>query len=153
MWLWIFPLVGAVLVAVALGMVFNTIRFLKRGQPGVAQVVGYTENSDSDGTTWDPQLRLIEPPLGVEHGTGVSSSDRKWKIGTKLRVKFDPLKPADFRIDSVDDILIGPAIVGVIGAVFLIMGLVFVFIFNGPRDEVLWEPTQDLQPAELEQVG
>ncbi|MCC7479359.1 DUF3592 domain-containing protein [bacterium] len=155
MWfIWIFPIVGLGLLVGAGFMVWNTVKFLQRGVPGVAQVVGYTASSDSDGgTTWAPQLRLIEPPLGLEQTSDVSSSERKWKIGTKLKVKFDPEKPADFRINSPDDILMGPAIMGVIGAVFLIMGLVFVFLFNGPRDEVIWEPEQDLQAEQLERVG
>ncbi len=155
MWfIWIFPVVGLGLLIGAGLMVMNTIKFLQRGQPGVAQVIDYVASSDSDGgTTWAPRMRLIEPPIGAEKTSDVSSSARKWNIGTKLKVKFDPNQPSDFRIDSPDDILLGPAIMGVIGAVFLIMGLVFVFLFNGPRDEVLWEPEQDLQVEQLERVG
>jgi hypothetical protein len=46
----------------------------------------------------------------------------------------------------------GPLIAGIIGAVFLIMGLGFVFLFNGPRDEVIWEPASDLPAEQLEIV-
>jgi hypothetical protein len=151
MWfLWIFPIVGLGLLVGAGSMVLNTIKFLKQGHHGVAQVVGYSASSDSDGTTYAPQLRLIDPPLMIERTDSVSSSERKWRVGTKLKVKFDPAKPEDFRINSPDDILMGPAIMGVIGSVFLIMGLVFLFLFSGPRDEVLWEPERDMTAEEMQ---
>jgi hypothetical protein len=149
-WLWLFPLVGAAMLTGAIIAALNTLDFLRRGQRGVAQVVNYSSHVDEDGDTLhEPTLRLIEPALGHERGTGVSSSERKWKVGTKLRVKVAPDDPRNFQIDSPDDVLTGPLIAGVIGAVFLVMGLAFIFLFNGPRDEVLWEPAQDLQPHEL----
>ena len=149
-WLWLFPAIGAALLVGAIVMGINTMGFLKRGQPGVAQVIDYTTSIDDGSTMYSPVLRLIDPPLGNERGTGVSSIERKWKVGTKLRVKLAPDDATNFQIDSPDDALLGPMICGVIGAVFLIMGLVFVFIFNGPRDEVLWEPAQDLPVEQLE---
>jgi hypothetical protein len=149
-WLWIFPLVGAGLLVGGVMMAVNTLNFLHRGQTGLAQVVGYSTSVDDGTTMYSPTLRLIDPPLGLERGTGVSSSDRKWRVGTKLRVKIAPDDPGNYQIDSPDDALMGPLICGVIGAVFLIMGLVFVFIFNGPRDEVVWEPDHDLTLEQME---
>jgi hypothetical protein len=152
-WLWIFPLIGAAMVAGAIIGAMNTLDFLRRGERGVAQVVGYSSSRDDDGDTlYEPSLRLIEPPLAVERGTGVSSNIRKWKVGTKLRVKVAANEEHNFQIDSPDDVLMGPLIAGIIGAVFLIMGLGFVFLFNGPRDEVIWEPASDLPAEQLEIV-
>lgn len=132
-------------------MASRTLSFLRSGHSGVAQVVEYVESrSDKGSRMYDPRLRLIEPPLGHERTTGSSSSERKWKIGAKLKVKYDPLAPQDYKINSLDDALMGPLILGVIGAVFTIMGLVFLFIFNGPRNEVLWEPLHDMSVEELE---
>lgn len=151
-WLWLFPLIGAALLVGAVMMGLNTLSFLRRDLPGVAQVIDYTTSIDDGSTMYSPVLRLIDPPLGLERGTSTSSSDRKWKVGTKLRVKLSPDDPSNYQIDSPDDALLGPMIMGVIGAVFLIMGLVFVFIFNGPRDEVIWEPDHDLPIEQLESV-
>lgn len=154
MWfIWIFPVVGAGLLVLAVSMAMRTMAFLRTGQPGVAQVVSYTTSVDDGSTMYSPVLRLIEPPLGHERGTNTSSSERKWKVGTKLRVKVAPDDPMHYEIDSPDDALLGPMIAGVVGAVFLIMGLVFVFIFNGPRDEVVWEPPTDLSAEQLDVVG
>ncbi len=153
MWvIWIFPFVGAGLLVLAVVMAMRTMAFLRTGQPGVAQVVSYSTHVDEGSTMYSPVLRLIEPPLGHERGTGSSSSERKWKVGTKLRVKMAPGDPMHYEIDSPDDALTGPLIAGVIGAVFLIMGLVFVFIFNGPRAEVVWEPESDLAMEQLDSV-
>ena len=151
LWLWLFPLIGAALLVGAVLSALNTMDFLRRGERGVAQVVGYSSHIDSDGDRmYEPTLRLIEPPLGVERGTGMSSNVRKWKIGTKLRVKVAAGESHEFQIDSPDDVLTGPLILGVIGAVFLVMGLAFVFIFNGPRDEVIWEPSEDMTLEQME---
>jgi hypothetical protein len=148
-WLWLFPLIGVGLLVGAVLMGMQTLDFLRTGQRGVVQVVGYDTHVDDGTTMYSPQLRLIDPPLGHERGTSSSTSERKWKVGTKLRVKVAPDDPTNFQIDSPDDALLGPMICGVIGAVFLIMGLVFVFIFNGPRDEVIWEPAQDMSVEEM----
>jgi hypothetical protein len=154
MWfIWIFPVIGAVLLVVAGVMVSRTMAFLRSGTPGVAQVVAYDARPGSKGgTLYAPVLRLLEPTPGFEQTSSTASSDRKWKIGTKVRVKCDPADPAKFQIDSPDDAFTGAAICGVIGAVFLIMGLVFLFIFNGPKDEVIWEPEHDIPYEQLEEA-
>lgn len=118
-WLWIFPGIGALLLAFAIGIQVSRLG-------GEAQMTR-TEGSIVDLEDGCPTVSFttLDGTLGEHHST-TCSTPPSFDIGERVAVYYDPQDPERARIDSFEQNWIGSLIVGGIGSVFLAIGLLFV---------------------------
>ncbi len=118
-WLWIFPGIGALMLAGAVGI--QVARFSDRAQ------MTRTEGSvvDVEGGCPTVSFTSLDGTLGEYH-SGTCSTPPSFDIGERVTVYYDPQNLERARIDSFEQNWIGSLILGGIGAVFLALGLLFV---------------------------
>nr|WP_288355297.1 DUF3592 domain-containing protein [uncultured Pseudomonas sp.] len=118
-WLWIFPGIGALMLAGAVGI--QVARFSDQAQMMRAEgsVV------DIEGGCPTVSFTSLDGTLG-EHHSGTCSTPPSFDIGERVTVYYDPQNLERARIDSFEQNWIGSLILGGIGAVFLALGLLFV---------------------------
>ncbi|WP_070884750.1 DUF3592 domain-containing protein [Pseudomonas sp. D1-3] len=118
-WLWIFPGIGALLLALAIGIQVSRIS-------GEAQMTR-TEGSVVDIEDGCPTVSFttLDGTLG-EHHSSTCSTPPSFDIGERVAVYYDPQDLERAHLDSFEQNWIGSLIVGGIGAVFLAIGLLFV---------------------------
>ncbi|PZW63624.1 uncharacterized protein DUF3592 [Pseudomonas sp. URMO17WK12:I1] len=118
-WLWIFPGIGALMLAGAVGI--QVARFSDQAQ------MTRTEGSvvDIEGGCPTVSFSSLDGTLGEYH-SGTCSTPPSFDIGERVTVYYDPQNLERARIDSFEQNWIGSLILGGIGAVFLALGLLFV---------------------------
>ncbi|MDD1510313.1 DUF3592 domain-containing protein [Pseudomonas sp. CNPSo 3701] len=118
-WLWIFPGIGALMLAGAVGI--QVARFSDQAQMtrGEGSVV------DIEGGCPTVSFTSLDGTLGEYH-SGTCSTPPSFDIGERVTVYYDPQNLERARIDSFEQNWIGSLILGGIGAVFLTLGLLFV---------------------------
>ena len=118
-WLWIFPGIGALLLAGAVAVQVNRVSqqdSLTAAEGWVAHVVQgcpTIEFSTPDGES-------------VQFRGGVCSSPPAYDVGERVRVLYPAASPASARLDSFTENWFVSLVLGGIGSVFLLIGLVFV---------------------------
>lgn len=118
-WLWIFPGIGALMLAGALGI--QVARFSAEAQ------MTRTEGSivDIEGGCPTVSFTTLDGTLG-EYRSSTCSTPPAFAIGERVAVYYDSQDPERARIDSFTENWIGSLIVGGIGLIFLLIGLVLV---------------------------
>jgi len=118
-WLWIFPGIGALMLAGAVGI--QVARFSDQAH------MARTEGSvvDIEGGCPTVSFTSLDGTLGEYH-SGTCSTPPSFDIGERVTVYYDPQNLERARIDSFEQNWIGSLILGGIGAVFLALGLLFV---------------------------
>ncbi|KIP96305.1 MULTISPECIES: DUF3592 domain-containing protein [Pseudomonas] len=118
-WLWLFPGIGALLLAVAIGIQVSRIS----GEAQMMRVEGSIVDVEDGCPT--VSFTTLDGTLGEYHSS-TCSTPPSFDIGERVAVYYDPQEPERARIDSFEQNWIGSLIVGGIGAVFLAIGLLFV---------------------------
>lgn len=118
-WLWIFPGIGALMLAGAVGI--QVARFSDQAQ------MTRTEGSvvDIEGGCPTVSFTSLDGTLG-EYQSSTCSTPPSFDIGERVTVYYDPQNLERARIDSFEQNWMGSLILGGIGAVFLALGLLFV---------------------------
>jgi hypothetical protein len=116
-----FCLFGACFVAFALWMVVREISFESRAQLVDGQVVRFVQRKDPhQGIVAAPVFR-IAPDGGakaVDVESFLASNPRRWNIGDRARVFYDPARPNQVVADTWFDRWILQAIFAMGGAIF-----------------------------------
>jgi Protein of unknown function (DUF3592) len=149
----LFGLIGLGLLIGAGVMIARTKQFVAEAKQATATVTGYNEHQSSNdnggsNTMYTPVLRMELPgrePIEKASGGG-STSWKPYKEGSVIRVLYDPDTPDDFRIASTGNLYMGPLIMSLIGAVFLLFAIAFTFLFGQDKSVVVSEP-----PAQTEE--
>jgi len=118
-WLWIFPGIGALMLAGAVGI--QVARFSDQAH------MARTEGSvvDIEGGCPTVSFTSLDGTLG-EYQSSTCSTPPSFDIGERVTVYYDPQNLERARIDSFEQNWMGSLILGGIGAVFLALGLLFV---------------------------
>jgi hypothetical protein len=150
-WLWLFPVIGVGLLIGAGFAVYRTNQFRRTASEAIGEVVDFYEydSSDDDGGTthmYDPVIRFTpEGGSAVEHRSGIASSSRDYKLGTKLRVLYDPKNPEKFQINSPFRLYFAAGILAFMGVVFTLVGVLVALAFNSPHPEIVDTPAASTQ--------
>ncbi|WP_027908294.1 DUF3592 domain-containing protein [Pseudomonas sp. URMO17WK12:I4] len=118
-WLWIFPGIGALMLAGAVGIQVARLS----DQAHMARTEGSVV--DIEGGCPTVSFTSLDGTLGEYH-SGTCSTPPSFDIGERVTVYYDPQNLERARIDSFEQNWIGSLILGGIGAVFLALGLLFV---------------------------
>lgn len=99
----VFLIIAGIVCLIGVLIIVMGIRKKNRcTEPGVATIVDIKrkENTDDKGNTSYSYRPVLEFKLGTEtirKAAGVTSSKRKaYKIGDRVNIKFNPLKPKEF---------------------------------------------------------
>lgn len=129
----IFLLIAVIMLTIASIATVSNVRTLSREQSTPGRVVDLTVRPSWDSerrTSTDYYYPVVEFYLPGEVRQTVQLSEGSWppayQVGDSVTVLYDPEQPLDARIDSVSSTVlmwILPGITGVIGAIFLAVGL------------------------------
>lgn len=118
-WLWIFPGIGALMLALAIGLL------LLRLEAQTVMVAGQGTVVDVSGGC--PTVEFsTERGEAVQFRAGVCSNPPSFDVGESVAVLYEPLKPDQAHLDTFMENWFASLVVGGIGSVFLLLGSLFV---------------------------
>ena len=142
---WICGILGALSCVSAGKIVRDTRLFLEHSEQATATVIEYEqyESEYDDGTdTIMYRLRLrmdLDGRKPLETVEEMGTSWQPYPVGTVLRVRFDPAKPEDFRVDATRRLYVQPKILFIFGVTLLMITFLF-GVMGGKGDEVVRLP-------------
>ena len=126
----IFGGVGALLLVIAVFLVFRTRRFLEGAVAATGTVVGHVASSSSEGGyTYQPQVRFTAADgRTFDFVDGMGSSPPRPPQGAVVPVRYDPQNPGKARIASGFRLWFVPILLGGMGLIFFIAGVIVYFV-------------------------
>lgn len=120
----IFALVGGVMLVAAARQFARRRSFLRHSAIASGTIVALTENRDGDEISYFPTVRF-QTPSGreVRFQSEMGASSKAGRIGHIVAVRYRPDQPHVAEIDSFMSLWGLTLLFGVLGAVFLCVGL------------------------------
>jgi hypothetical protein len=124
-----FLLTAGILTAVALFLIWRSVRFHRRAVDTTGTVVSYVTSSGSEGgITYQPVIDFRTADGQVVRFTDrMGSNPPRYEVGMIIPVKYDPKKPTKAKPGGVFRTVFTPALLLTLAAVF--GGIAFVFGF------------------------
>lgn len=120
---WVFPVVGGLLLVVAMLMWNATRQFVASASTLQGTVVELIEQRDSDGVTYSPVVRFMAPDGNeVTYTESFSGNPAPYDVGEGVEVLYSREHPDKRRIKGFMSLWLGPVILGGIGSVFVLIG-------------------------------
>ena len=114
--------VGCLLLAGYLA--WRTLSFSGDAIPVTGEVVSYREIPDGDSTRYVPRIRFVtETGDIVTVGGQLAGTSRRFPIGARVPMVYDPSEPMHARVALFMDNWLGPCIAAVVGLVGFAGGL------------------------------
>jgi hypothetical protein len=114
--------VGCLLLAGYLA--WRTLSFSGDAIPVTGEVVSYREIPDGDSTRYLPRIRFVTATGEiVTVGGQLAGTSRRFPIGAKVPMVYDPSEPMHARVALFMDNWLGPCIAAVVGLVGFAGGL------------------------------
>jgi Protein of unknown function (DUF3592) len=114
--------VGCLLLAGYLA--WRTLSFSGDAIPVTGEVVSYREIPDGDSTRYVPRIRFVTAAGDiVTVGGQLAGTSRRFPIGAKVPMVYDPSEPMHARVALFMDNWLGPCIAAVVGLVGFAGGL------------------------------
>jgi hypothetical protein len=114
--------VGCLLLAGYLA--WRTLSFSGDAIPVTGEVVSYREIPDGDSTRYVPRIRFVTATGDiVTVGGQLAGTSRRFPIGAKVPMVYDPSEPMHARVALFMDNWLGPCIAAVVGLVGFAGGL------------------------------
>ncbi|WP_447595365.1 DUF3592 domain-containing protein [Aquipseudomonas campi] len=118
-WLWLFPAIGILLIAIAVVIQVVRLRDESAMSRTTGQVIDIAGGCPTvEFSTQSGQTRTYR--------SNTCSTPPRFDIGDAVPMFYNPDKPSDARLNSFVDNWLGSLIVGGIGAVFTLLGSLFV---------------------------
>jgi hypothetical protein len=126
---WVFFGVGAALVVLGLGLGVRRRLVIASWHRTEGVVVGHrVRRSRRDGrvrTYHHPQVRFEAGGEAHVLDSPIGHSQAKWEVGARVPVRFDARRLDDACIDTFGQHYFAALVIGTIGAVFVVVSLVF----------------------------
>jgi hypothetical protein len=114
--------VGCLLLAGYLG--WRTLSFSGDAIPVTGEVVSYREIPDGSATRYVPRIRFVtEAGDIITVGGQLAGTSKRFEIGAKVPMVYDPREPMHARVALFMDNWLGPCVAGVVGLVGIAGGL------------------------------
>ena len=124
-------MVLAAIVAILVGTfsLIKTRDFLVKAVEANGKIVELDRKNSGDGVTYSPVFSFVEAS-GKQHTihSSLSTNPPRYEIDEKVSVLYDPQNPQKARIDSFLNLYFVPLVMGIIGAINLLIGLLLVFL-------------------------
>lgn len=139
---YLFAALSIILLIASIFTYFRTRHFIDVAVRGEGKVIKLVESHDKDnGTTFRPVF-VFRDSHGTEHEiySSVGSYPPAHKVGDKVTVLYRVEEPENASLDGFFDLWLLPFVLGIIGAVQMIVALIALFVVP-----IFWKPKQ--QPA------
>jgi hypothetical protein len=124
-------MVLAAVVAILVGTLclIKTRQFLAKAAKADGKIVELERKDSGDGVTYSPVFSFTDTS-STQHTvrSSLSSNPPHYAIEEKVSVLYDPQDPQKARIDSFVNLYFVPLVMGIIGAMNLLVGLLLVFV-------------------------
>jgi hypothetical protein len=133
----LFTLISIGVLALSGYLLYGKLKFIMSAERVQGQVIDLqhvrsTNKNNTDGT-WRPVVRFRAPSGAlIDFTTSSSSGTPRYETGESIQVFFQPSDPADALLDDPFELWGGPAMAGIIGAVFSLFAW---FLWRIGRDE------------------
>ena len=105
-------------------LAWRTLSFSGDAIPVTGEVVSYREIPDGDSTRYVPRIRFVTATGDiVTVGGQLAGTSRRFPIGAKVPMVYDPSEPMHARVALFMDNWLGPCIAAVVGLVGFAGGL------------------------------
>jgi hypothetical protein len=129
--------VGCLILAAFLA--HRTGNFSGNSLTATGEVVSYREIPDGDSTRYIPRIRFVtENGEIITVGGQMAGTSRRFAIGEKVPMTYDPREPMRARVALFMDNWLGPLIAAIVGAVGLAGGFL---VRRAVRREIARLPT------------
>ena len=113
--------VGCLILAAFLA--YRTGNFSGHSLTATGEVVSYREIPDGDSTRYVPRIRFVtENGEIITVGGQMAGMSRRFAIGEKVPMVYDPREPMHARVALFMDNWLGPLIASIVGAIGLAGG-------------------------------
>jgi len=113
--------VGCLILAAYLG--YRTLNFSGSSLTATGEVVSYREIPDGDSTRYIPRIRFVtENGEIITVGGQMAGMSKRFAIGEKVPMVYDPREPMHARVALFMDNWLGPLIAAIVGAIGLAGG-------------------------------
>ena len=120
---YVFAIVGAAMLAGAFALYNNTASFLDRSATAQGTVVELIRSRSSDSTSYYPVVQFrAASGREIEFQSNSGSNPPSYNRGAQVTVLYEPANPEDAKIDGFFSLWGGTLIVGILGAVFGLIG-------------------------------
>ena len=115
---------GVGCLVLAAFLVYRTGNFSGNWLSATGEVVSYREVPDGDSTRYIPRIRFVtENGDIITVGGQLAGTSKRFAIGEKVPMAYDPREPMNARVALFMDNWLGPLIAAIIGAVGIAGGL------------------------------
>ena len=113
--------VGCLILAAFLA--YRTLNFSGNALTATGEVVSYREIPDVDSTRYIPRIRFVtENGEIITVGGQMAGTSKRFAIGDKVPMIYDPREPMHARVSLFMDNWLGPLIAVIVGVVGLVGG-------------------------------
>ena len=142
----ILELASRLLIALGVGclllagyLAYRTLNFSGDALTATGEVVSYREVPDGDSTRYIPRIRFVtENGEIITVGGQMAGASRRFEIGEKVPMVYDPREPMHARVALFVDNWLGPLIATIVGGVGLAGGFL---VRRAVRREIAKSPT------------
>lgn len=128
----LFIIIGLGLIAGGWVWLKHTRQFITHSSMATGRLVDYVVDNNDDGTFYKPVVRFTTVDgQEIEYHSSTGSTFKPQRIGTEVRIHYDPANPQHAAIDSVLDVWFGPIILIVIGAFFIAIPTTILVVTRG----------------------
>jgi len=129
--------VGCLILAAFLA--YRTGNFSGNSLHAMGEVVSYREVPDGDSTRYIPRIRFVtESGEIITVGGQMAGTSKRFAIGEKVPMSYDPRQPMHARVALFMDNWLGPLIATIVGGVGLAGGFL---VRRAVRREIAKSPT------------
>ena len=125
---YVFLIVGLALLTGAFFLYQNKKAFLAKADTAQGTVIELLESRSDNSITYKPLVSFkTKEGAQIEFTSSVSSNPPSYSEGETVEVLYDPSNPRDANINGFSSLWLGPLILGILGAVFSLIGFSIIF--------------------------
>lgn len=121
--LYLFGIIGFILLGVALYLYLDKQAFLDKAEISQGKVIELLRTKSDNSISYRPVVEYItKKGIKIEFSSSLSSNPASYNVGENVPVLYDPINPNKAEINGFKALYLGPLIVGTIGIVFFLIG-------------------------------
>lgn len=128
---YVFLVIGLALLTGAFFLYQNKKAFLEKADTAQGTVIELLQSRSDNSTTYKPLVSFkTKEGRQIEFTSSVSSNPPGYDEGETVEVLYDPADPKDANINGFASLWLGPLILGILGAVFSLVGFLIILFKN-----------------------
>ncbi len=134
----LFLCIGLFVMAIGVFFAVGQYQFAQTAQQTMGEVTALIPQTDSDGTTYAPELGYMVNGQRYSLVSNYSSNPASYAVGDSVVVFYDPTNPDSAKMGTTVALYGGPVIAGGIGIVFVCIGGIMLGVYVKRKKDILW---------------